>query len=140
MRNWVLAIAFFSTIVLIGAGTKYFVTQSVTMPQILNNVESSASGGVRVTSAYITNSGTPAVDRQDGTWIDSLTDNATGNTTINVTSGTFSEDPNCVCTAFDSNDFCGLLSQSQSAVNVYTRKYDGTSEDVNLSVICVGAK
>jgi hypothetical protein len=74
-------------------------TQSIPMPQILNNVESSASGGVRTCSGRIESDGTATVLTEEGNCIASLADVGTGHVQVNFTTGTFSGVPACTCTA-----------------------------------------
>jgi len=47
----------------------------------------------RTVSALISNSGTPSISRQSCSWISSLTDIGTGNTTVNINTGVFLSAP-----------------------------------------------
>jgi len=60
-----------------------------------NLMTSSASDGRKFVSALIDNPGTPVVTRQDGLWIDSITDTGLGDITLNLTAGVFSTAPDC---------------------------------------------
>jgi hypothetical protein len=62
--------------------------------ELQNNMKAGGNG-YRTLTAFIDNSGTPTVSREDGDWISSLTDNGVGDVTINFTGGTFSATPNC---------------------------------------------
>jgi hypothetical protein len=117
------------------------ISQSLPMPQIVNSVSSSSSGVVKLVSAYIANSGTPTITRQDGNWISSLTDSGTGYVTINVTSGIFSAAPNCSCSVVvgASQRLCGIYSISTSEIKIRTGTGNGADTDNDFSVICVGA-
>lgn len=101
-------------------------------------------GTVRITSAYITYSaGTPTVTRQDGSWISSLTDNGTGDTTINVAGGTFSVAPNCTANAQDTTSARLLnfaAATTTSAIRTVTFNGASTAGDYNYYIICVGAQ
>ncbi len=119
--------------------------QSFPMPAVLNNVESSTPAGVRLVSAFIDMPGTPAVTRQDGNWISSLTDNATGDVTINIVAGTFSAAPNCVCTvSHTGNNSC--LQDNTTAVSATAVRMQvfiattGASDDNDIFVMCMGPK
>jgi len=100
----------------------------------------------RVTSARIINSGTPTLsgtDPQAAFWIDSLTDNGVGSFGIEVTAGTFSEYPTCVCsTSGVANRLCHLATTpSTSTVPILTyNAATAATADVNIDVICIGRK
>lgn len=122
------------------------VNQSVPAPLLVNSVVSPSSGVVKVASAYITNSGTPTVSRQDGSWISSLTDNGIGDTTINISAGTFSATPNCFCMTSSStaaNAGCkhdDTTAASSTALRIETTATTTAAQaDMNFYVICVGA-
>lgn len=124
--------------------TIFQIDQAFPMPAIANGVISSSSGRVKIASARINNSGTPAVAQQDGAWISSLTDNGTGDTTINVAASVFSAAPNCTCTTYNTADpvTCTIdstTSISSTAVRVQTYTAGGSVGDVAFSIICVGA-
>lgn len=107
-----------------------------------NAVASSDSAGVRLVSAFITNSGTPAVSREDGNWINgSPVDNGTGTTQLNINSGIFSAAPNCTCSS-DPSRICSLNRASEAAtrIDIDTRDDTGAPQDEDFSVICVGPK
>ena len=111
----------------------------------LQNVAKSTTSGIKIVSARINNSGTPAVAQQDGTWISSLTDNGIGDTTINVAASVFSAAPNCTCTTYNTADpvTCAIdstTSISSTAVRVQTYNAGGSVGDGAFSIICVGAE
>lgn len=94
-------------------------------------------------TARITNSGTPTVSRQDGTWIDSMTDNATGDSTLNLSSDAFSTAPNCGCTVENAgNRNCVIFAPTtSSAIRVFTTNSgSGAAEDRDLMLWCTGPK
>ena len=114
-------------------------------PQLVNSVVNPSSGVTHIASAFISNSGTPTVTRQDGTWISSLTDNGTGDTTINFSANTFSATPNCVCT--DSNGASagfGCLQDASTAMSssqVRIQTFNTTvPTDRDFMIICMGPK
>lgn len=104
-----------------------------------------SSGTVKVNSAYITYSGgTPSVTRQDGSWISSITDNGTGDATINITGSTFSVAPNCTVSTEKSGSTEGANisgATTTSAVRVLVFEVSvGLFQDANFYIICVGAQ
>lgn len=123
------------------------IDQSLPAPNILNTVVSPSSGGVRICSAVITNGGTPAVSHSDGNCVSSLTDNGTGDTTVNFTASTFSSAPSCTCSGVGtsvSGALCLVSSATAptaSLVRVVTAvSSSGAASDKDLHLICVGAK
>ncbi len=125
-----------------GAGD-YSVKQS-TAPLLVNSVVNPSAGVTQIVSARITNSGTPTITSQDGSWISSLTDNAVGDTSVNIASGTFSSAPRCFLA---SSNNCGRLlyfstDPSTSLARVITANPDSPygASDVNFDIMCIGAK
>ena len=66
------------------------------------SVISPRAGQTQICTAYIANSGTPTITRSDGGCVSGLVDNGVGNIQINFAGGTFSGDPNCMCTTRNS--------------------------------------
>lgn len=76
------------------------IDQQMPAPILVNSVVSPSSGVLKVMSALIQNAnGTSSITRQDGSWISSVTDNTTGDVTVNIRAGTCSTIPSCVCSA-----------------------------------------
>lgn len=96
------------------------------------------TGKMVTVSAYITNNGACAVGSQTGNWIQSVTWNATGACTIDIT-GFFSATPNCVIGHITA---AGYLGAASSVTTVYTQTTDGngTAANVDLYLTCVGPK
>lgn len=103
--------------------------------------------GFTIVSAKIDISGgTPSVvsGREYGTWIDSLVDNAVGDTTININSGRFSGIPNCECTledAFNERDCFIDTTTAVSATVVRTQIFqtsNGAAADFDFVIWCHG--
>lgn len=127
--------------------TIFQVDQSFPMPLIANSVTTNSSGVESLQRATITNSGTPAVSSQSGSWISSITDNSTGNMTLNIDSGIFSSVPSCVCSGQNSaavdEIICMIDKQttpSTTAIRLYTQNDAGSAQDSDLNVLCIGPK
>lgn len=125
----------------------YPITQQFPAPvftELQNLMKGSNSGLYRTVSARISNAGTPTVAQQDGTWISSLTDSGTGDTTINITSGIFSQPPNCVCNTYGTglgNALCRIndaTAISSTLVRVLTGNTAATAVDLPFMIICTG--
>ena len=70
--------------------------------ELENKISGRESGLIEV-SALILNSGTPTVDSEfGGNWVDSLTDHAVGQTSVNIAVGIFSQTPHCFLQGVDS--------------------------------------
>ena len=104
-------------------------------------LKSTAGTRKHVASARVTNSGTPAIAQHDS-WVGSITDVNTGQSTLNVLNGTFDSTPSCFCVA--TSDSAGICTNSgattnATAVRIVTQA-SGASADINYSVICIGDK
>lgn len=108
---------------------------------LVNSWAQSNTSQISTEVCKITNAGTPSSgSAKCSTWIDSFTDIAAGRTTLNITSGTFSDAPVCSCLPVG-NSTCALDSASTaSAVSFRTKNTSGTNTDVDFEVICIGEK
>jgi hypothetical protein len=68
-------------------------------PLASNSVVSGSSGVEGMNRLYVTNSGTPTISRQSGSWVSSIDDGGVGLFSINIPAGTYSDEPDCVCIA-----------------------------------------
>ena len=113
-------------------------------PTLIGSVTSGSTNAERIERAKITNSGTPTISSQSGSWISSLTDNGTGDTTINITSGMFSAAPTCVATGVRSSFAVPLSFEttiSTSAIRVRTFDTSGSgAADLAFEIICMGPR
>lgn len=114
-------------------------------PLIKNSVVTTADSVYGMESAFITNTGTPVVTTESGDWISSLTDNGTGDTTINFTTGTFSAAPVCVCIVGHSagGQDCGQLettAPTSSQFRVITTSSGGGAVDHDFYIHCHGPR
>lgn len=121
------------------------IDQPFPAPLLANSVVSSSSGVTKIVSATISNSGTPTVSRQDGTWISSLTDNGNGDTTINIAASTFSATPSCSCTSITANanargcQISTNTAASSTLVRIFTfATVTAVASDNDVNIICVG--
>lgn len=116
--------------------------QSRPAPLLVGSVTSNTSGTERIERARITFSGgTPSVNSQSGTWISSLTDNGTGDTTANIAAGIFSATPACTCVV-EGDAFCRLESASSTTVRIIIKTVASspTATDSIYDFICMGPK
>lgn len=108
------------------------------------SVTSNSSGLERVERAYISNSGTPTITSQSGSWITGLTDNGTGDVTLNIASGIFSSAPTCVGMVIrplaNGAQIQHYAVPNSSAVRIYTMGSTGTATDFDFQVICMGPR
>lgn len=121
------------------------IDQALPAPLLVNSVVNPSAGVTNIVSAQLTSVTTTAVVQQDGSWISSLVDNGTGDTTINIASGTFSATPNCVCTGVNASiaQVCQMdptTTFSSTLVRVQTGNDSGTATDIIFNIICVGPK
>lgn len=121
----------------------YPINQNQPMPLIVNSIVSPRLDVTKLTTAYIQYAaGTPSVNRQDGLWIDSVTDNGVGDATLNLTVGTFSFAPNCFATAQSvTAGIMGLQADpTTSTVRVLGFDDAGVASDITFFVMCVGPR
>lgn len=114
-------------------------------PLLVGSVTSAALGSERHERIRIANSGTPTITSQSGSWVSSLTDNGTGDVTINIASGIFSDVPTCTCmveyTALAR--FCYInttTTPSTTAVRFQVANDAGSGEDRNIAITCTGPR
>lgn len=92
-------------------------------------------------SAIITGTGTPAITTEYGTWIDSITDNGTGDYVLNFTSGAFKAIPICSANAYPGfGRILSFASASTTSINVRVANDAGTPEDVVFMIRCTGPR
>jgi len=118
------------------------VTRHVPQTIVLNQLSSPSSGGIKVATAFITNSGTPTVSREDGDWIvGNPSDDAVGSMTFTLVTGTFSTSPNCFIT-LDANGFCSrATTSSATSVGVDTIVCSsGAQADAPFQFMCIGPR
>lgn len=124
--------------------TVYPLSQGFPAPVYVGAVTSQTTGQERIERATITNSGSPTVGSQSGAWISSLTDNGTGDTTINIAAGVFSSAPTCVCNSHGTTlRICTVntaTAPSATAYRVLTTNGSATAVDENFSITCMGPK
>jgi len=124
--------------------TARYVDQQTPAPLLVNSVVSPSNGVERIGRLYVTNSGTPTIASQSGSWISSLTDNATGDTTVNFTAGTFSSAPSCVCQVEEASVSTMMCiptgASTTSSIRLKTNTAAGTALDKNFNLICIGPK
>jgi hypothetical protein len=128
--------------------TIYPVTQQFPAPvftELQNLMKGGPSGNYKTVTAFITNSGTPTVSRQDGAWISSLTDNGLGDVTINLVGGIFSGAPNCFCmTSSVTPALSGCRNDNATAVSSSAVRIETTltttaaQTDTDFFVSCTG--
>jgi len=114
-------------------------------PVLIGSVTSGSTGPERIERLRITNSGTPTIASQSGSWVSSLTDNATGDTTIVIPAGVFSAAPTCTCTVEDTGDthICRINTNtpvSATAVRIQTTNDAASAVDRDTAVICIGPR
>lgn len=121
----------------------FYMDSGFPMPFLTKQLQSSSDSVMKHATAKIANSGTPSVDRQDGSWLaGTFTDNGTGDITVNFSAGAFSSAPNCVCSSIGASAYiCNLHSDaSTSSVRILTTLNNGTATDTDFILQCTGAK
>jgi len=121
----------------------YPIDQQVPAPLIPNIVTNTSASPVRIQSAYINQSaGSASVNQEVGSWISSITDNGTGDATINFVPGTFSASPVCVQSIIAGNTaaYTSISSISSSLVRVVTYNSTPAAAEYDFNITCVGLK
>lgn len=113
-----------------------------TVPILIGSVTSNSSGQERIERATITNSGSPVVSSQSGSWISSLSLLSTGRLTVNFAAGAFSGTPTCSCTGTTAV-YCtvdGASTISSSTMTFFTHNDLGATANSNIQIICMGPR
>lgn len=103
------------------------------------------SGGTseRIERIRVTNSGTPTITSQSGTWVSSITDGGAGVATLNVVSGIFSAAPTCVVSQYGGGGtaLC-YVSTTISATSVQIVCYNSSFAltDRDFMLLCMGPR
>jgi len=106
-----------------------------------NMVSTTKQTGVKINSASIIFSGgTPTIESQTGTWIDSITDNGTGNWTVNFTSGVWASTPRCFGSTVGTLSGRTIQTNtiSTSTWNMSIRDSGGNVQDEDADIFCIG--
>jgi hypothetical protein len=104
--------------------------------EVLGAVKSSHA----VFSVKIANTGTPTLGTQlGGTFVDSLTDDAVGRTTLNFKTDLFSAPPVCIAQIVNADAYTRVSDSTTSAVQVTTGIVSTTAfADIDFTIICMG--
>lgn len=109
-------------------------------------ITSNTSGTERMERLRFTNSGTPTIATQSGSWVTSLTDGGAGITTLVIASGIFSAAPTCVCSvSLNGGGLICKIDGTPTATSVQVRTYSeaagtATLSDLDANVICMGPR
>ena len=113
--------------------------------EVVGKVDTGSAIGTRLYTAFIQYSGgVPSVTRQDGTAISSITDNGTGDSTVNY-SGLFSSSPNVSVTCVNSSGVvCNIDPPgipSTTSVGIRSRNSNGGAHvDADYFIMMVGPR
>jgi hypothetical protein len=102
--------------------------------------------GARIAGSSITSNctGTCTVYGPDIAWISGVTRTATGQYTVNFTSGTFTTTPFCLAGGADTNGATSVIMAinynaiSSTSVGLFTTNYSGSYADGSVNFICEG--
>jgi hypothetical protein len=101
------------------------------------------SGTDRIVRAVITQTaGTYSITSQNGSWLSSITKNATADTTLNIAGSTFSAAPTCVVTGIESLNLGYLTAvPSTSAIRINSYTTGGAAaQESSYHIICMGPR
>lgn len=124
----------------------YPINESMPTP-VFDDLQASLSlkvdGGdsdLKIVSAYITNSGTPTLSTQTGSWISSIDDDGIGDMGINLVPGAFTSAPACSVLMETSSGFAKVISANTTSIELDTVTHAGDAVDANFWITCLGAK
>lgn len=114
----------------------------VRAPVLVGSVTNNSSGAERIERAVISFSGGPFIASQSGSWLSSVTNSGTGDSTLNFTSKMFSSPPTCVVTPVGAGAVYTfeVAAVIVSAVEVKTRNSAGTLANQDFMIICMGPR
>jgi hypothetical protein len=105
-------------------------------------VSNTTSGTDRIVRAVITQAaGTYSITSQSGSWLSSVSKNATADTTLNIAGATFSAAPTCVVTGIESLNLGYLTAvPSTSAIRINSYTTGGAAQESSYHIICMGPR
>lgn len=125
----------------------YPINQQIPMPYLVKQLQSPSTSIMQHATSYITNSGSPTITRQDGSFISALVDNGVGDVTANFTASTWSSVPNCSCHGVEETGDTDTVSCSvdkttapSSSTYRFRTRLGGTLTDRDFSISCTGPK
>lgn len=125
----------------------YPINQQVPMPYLVRQLQSSSTAIMQHSTAYITNTGSPVITRQDGSFITSLTDNGAGDVSVNFSASAWSSVPNCSCGGVEASGDTDTVSCSVSKATTpssstyrFKTRLGGTLTDRDFTISCTGPK
>jgi hypothetical protein len=113
------------------------------MPLVVGSVSSNSSGAERLERVTVTNSGTPTISTQSGSWISSITDGGVGIATLNVAAGIFSAAPSCTVSQYGGGGTgtCYISTTvTSTAVPVVCYNTSFALADRDFMVLCQGPR
>lgn len=124
-----------------GADLELPTVQPIIVGQLVNSY-SELGNNIRTESCSVIHSGTPVIDPLSSlceTWVGSITDSATGQSTINFIASIFSKQPVCVATAVATGRNV-MVVESLASVFIRTTNSAGADTDVGYSITCTGVR
>jgi hypothetical protein len=120
-------------------------TENQAAPLLVGSVTSNSQGLERVERAFVFPVCTASpctVALQSGSWVSSVTRTSTGNYSVNIASGTFSNNPTCVVSAGGTtNPTIQMNSITPTLVSFITATGNsGAVVDTYLQIICMGPR
>lgn len=119
------------------------ISQGVTAPILVGSVTSNSTGAERVERATINCDATPTITRQSGSWVSGVSQTATGDCTITIASGLFSDTPTCHVSGLwgaGGYGFASIASVSTTSLRWQMRNSAGTLADIDTFIICQGPR
>lgn len=125
------------------------ISQTLPAPILQNQVSTPNAGGDKVTRLTVAScsAGPCSILSQGGSWVSSVSYNATGDYTVNIIPGTFSGAPTCTVTceasAAPNARVCGqngFATTSTVPISMSVPYVNTSANGVGFSVICMGPK
>lgn len=116
-------------------------------PTLIGSVTSDYSGAINDCFIGVDSvAGVPTIDKNYGSCVSSITDNATGVSTVNFTAGKFSQAPVCQCTVFSVSGaniahICHMETEpTTSSVQIVTSTTGTGDADLGYQLRCAGPR
>lgn len=116
-------------------------------PTLIGSVTSDYSGAINDCLIGVDSvAGVPTIDKNYGSCVSSITDNATGVSTVNFTAGKFSQAPVCTCTVFSVSGaniahICHMETEpTTSSVQIVTSTTGTGDADLGYQLRCAGPR
>jgi len=119
------------------------VSEGVNKPYVLNQVDTSVKGGVKINGCTISNIASPTFLTNDcSSWASSIAINGTADIQVNLQSGIFKDTPTCLSSSGDEsyNGRCSVTALNSTTLRILGSSDSGAAHYQNCQIMCYGER